>query len=175
MSAPPSSAISSRLAEGARLKEEGNAKLLAKDYKGAVSSYKKVFLYTRGLDVRGSELSAYATSLGKEMPSGDQEREVVLQLLCLHAAGFPGFGSPCFRLHRVCVAQVTGLVISVCSNLSLAYLHLNEYERVVQYGNQVRCIIQLELLLRRLCASSPRHLAEQRVKRMSACSAFMHA
>lgn len=34
--------------------------------------------------------------------------------------------------------QVGGLVVAVCSNLALAYMHLENYERAVQYGKQVR-------------------------------------
>ncbi len=76
MSGAPSASVFSRIAEATRLKEEGNAKLTAKDYKGAVGAYKKVFLYTRGLDVSKSELSMYSSSLGKETPTPDQMAQV---------------------------------------------------------------------------------------------------
>ena len=71
-----SGSVATRLADAVRFKEEGNAKMTAKDYKGAVVSYKKVFLYTRGLDVGKTELSMYSSSLGKEAPSKEQDSQV---------------------------------------------------------------------------------------------------
>lgn len=76
MSAPAPPSVATRLADATRWKEEGNAKMTEKDYSGAVAAYKKVFLYTRGLDVGKSELSMYSSSLGKEAPTAEQEGQV---------------------------------------------------------------------------------------------------
>ncbi len=102
--------LASRLGEAARLKDEGNAKFKAGDYKGAVVAYKRVFLFTRGLDTsaEGDTLHQYGKALHRELPTGDQ----------------------------VAVArQISG---AVSGNLAAAYLHLGDWERVIQFGKKVR-------------------------------------
>lgn len=106
-----SSALADRLGTAARLKEEGNAKLLAKDYHGAVTTYKKVFLYTRGLEAAQSQMGTYATALGREMPTPEQQAEVTstctFSVLVVRAAGGAG----------LVVWQRTGQDKSVCRSL----------------------------------------------------------
>lgn len=130
--------LSERVAEANRLKAEGNAKMAEKDYKGAVVAYKKVFLYTRGLDVSRGELGTYAASLGKQALSPEQESEVYW---CIYAY----FMMYIVSFHSLAplgpALQVAGLVVAVCSNLSLAYLNLTQYDKVVQYGMQV-CVCE---------------------------------
>jgi hypothetical protein len=103
------SSLASRLEEATRLKDEGNARFKAEDYRGAIVSYKRVYLYTKGLDtaVEGDAMHQYGAALHKELPSPEV------------------------------VAAARSVSGAVSGNLAAAYLHLGDWERVIVYAKKV--------------------------------------
>jgi hypothetical protein len=100
--------IDDRLAEAARLKDEGNTRFKDGDYKGSITQYKRVFLYTKGVDAVNADIEMYTQSARREQPSAAQ------------------------------TDAAKAIVGAVCSNLGAAYLHVGDPTRAATYCQRVR-------------------------------------
>ena len=139
-----SSSLASRLEEAARLKEQGNEKFKAGDYKGAIVLYKRVFLYTKGVEGYACAIRSTSCQLTRSTDArGMPTLTLTLTLSCAAFRRDQSMQQYAQALNReaptpeqVDAARV--LVGAVSGNLAAAYMHTKELDRVVVYAQKVR-------------------------------------
>ena len=108
---PLPSTVSEKLEAALGLKSQGNDCFSQGDFKGAVKHYKKVFLYMNGLHSKDSEMHGFFKTMGAEdkWDQGDQTNKISM----------PGQHG-----------QIKTVKIETSNNIALAYVKLNQHEKV---------------------------------------------